>query len=473
MPAAGYQLRFQHRDQWYTLAPPWLRTGVGELYMYTLELARDLLEEKAFQAVMIRFPGQGDPSQLPYLSYDRQMVQGLAETAAEFATRLRSAFQTWNLAGSRVAVLGQIQAYLQGLAPGTPSTAPWLTIVTATGSAPFNLAVWDQLLYGDAIGATPRKTKVSFSNFAWDHKQAPWRTWLILPQTLVVSSSGTGASTTAVQGGSLANPGAIGAATAKSGVYYPNVWIPAPVAVGGYANAPWLTVTGLSGTLAPGMYLVLSGSSHAGNNGTFQIVTVVNSTTVVVANPNGIAPDTSLTWSVGQYPFLSPAPVWGAPGWTLGQGVANIAPLDYGSYEGGLWGPSLPATSTPTLAWGLQLQSTVLNPTPPTSEVVVSIRSLVKQWKSAGTYYESIIVAFDAGTGAAGSAYSALSAQGSGNPDGSFGGHGKIVSFTSQDGGAPITYPNAWGPNRLISSPFDCYCQGSGTFNNCSVTNVT
>lgn len=70
----------QFRTSWYELAPPWLRTGVAEQYMYTLELPHDLLMEKALQAVNIRIPGKGDVSQLPYLAHDRQLLQGPNES---------------------------------------------------------------------------------------------------------------------------------------------------------------------------------------------------------------------------------------------------------------------------------------------------------------------------------------------------------------------------------------------------------
>lgn len=57
-----------------------------------------------------------------------------------------------------------------------------------------------------------------------------------------------------------------------------------------------------------------------------------------------------------------------------------------------------------------------------------TFRILIRLWKSANTYYPWFIFGFVAGNGAPGSAYSPLSAQGSGNPDGTWGNWGKNSS---------------------------------------------
>ena len=112
----------QYRNEWYPIAPPWLQTGVGEQYMYALQLTTDWLLDRARQAVELRLPGVGDDSNLPYLAYDRQLVQGPGETDAAFATRLQTFIATWNLAGSRRSVLAAVQAYLSNLQPGVAAS---------------------------------------------------------------------------------------------------------------------------------------------------------------------------------------------------------------------------------------------------------------------------------------------------------------------------------------------------------------
>ena len=136
----------------------------------------------------------------------------------------------------------------------------------------------------------------------------------------------------------------------------------------------------------------------------------------------------------------------------FGQGELTIPPVDTGANIGGVWQPSavVGATSLPSISWGLTRSSLV----------VVSLRAIVKTWKSAGTYYPYLVFAFDAGDGTAGSAYSPNSAEGSGNPDGSFGSVGANVG-------------GVWVPTRLIASAWDCYVQGTGIAQDCGVENTT
>ena len=430
---------FQYRDQWPALAPEWLTTGNAERYMYTLEYCRDLLVEKMNQAIQIRLPGQGDASQLPYLANDRLLVQGPAEPDANFVIRLREAFVTWGLAGSARSVLLNLQAYMQGLQPGVAPTLPLLTIVG--GSA--TVSRWNQLYQGDALGALPTLTTKSPANFDWDNIDQPWRSWLILPMALVATGTGSSASTSSATAGSFASPGQNVA----------GVWIPATS--GTPVNAPFITITGLSGVVPEnvGSWLTFMGSSNPGNNGTFPIVEFLSPTSVVIANPNGVANDTGpLTWSVGSYPFIGPGRPYGSPGVVYGQGELSTPPIDTGENFGGVWQPSSSSVEGlgALLAWGLDVGP----------DEIISIRDLVKTWKGGSTYYPNIIIAFEAGTGAAGSAYSPNSAEGAGNPDGSFGSVGENVN-------------GVWVPTRLISSEFDAYCQGTGVYQACSVENIT
>jgi hypothetical protein len=428
----------QYRDNWKTLAPPWLTEGNAERYMCTLQLCTDILLDKMNQAIKFRMPGQGDPSQLPYLANDRLLVQGPNESDASFASRLTGSRAAWKRAGSRPAVLEEIQAYMQNLQPGVAATLPEMTIV---GGVSPTVTTWDTLYQGDAQGKVPTKSTILPSNFNWDGKSQPWRAWLILYMSLVpTGQAGASSAPTGSANGSLLGRNVNG------------VWVPG--VSGSPVNVPWQTIGGLTGMSSAnvGQWIAISGSVNAGNNGTFPIVSVPDATHAVVSNVNQVTFDAGPNaWSIGEYPFIGPGPVWGAPGYVFGQGQASTPPVDIGSDVGGVWQPTgSSATYGTTLSWGLTCSS----------ETVQSIRLLLQRWKSAATYYPNIIVAFDGGTGAAGSAYSPNSAPGAGNPDGSFGGHGKTVS-------------GVWTPNRLITSPFDCYCQGTGSHNNCSVENVT
>jgi hypothetical protein len=440
--------KFNYRNEWYSLAPPWLTTGNAERYIYTLQLCTDLLLEKMNQAIRIRWPGLGDVSQLPYLANDRVLVQGPGESDASFTARLQNAFAAWGLAGAARAALEELQAYMQNLQPGVPSTNVLATIVSSNGTGGSSIAKWSQLYQGDALQALPTVTQVSPSNFNWgDPQEGSWWSWLILPMTLVpTGQSGPSAAITTATGGSYASPGQ----------NVNGVWVPATS--GTPVNTPFLTITGLSGIVASnlGQWITLTSALHAGNNGTFPIVQVLSSTSVLIANPNGVASDSGLVgiqWSIGEYPWIGPGMPYGSPGVVYGQGELTTPPVDTGENFRGTWQPTvglgLP-TNGPTISWGLDVSS----------QVIVSLRSLVKTWKSAGTYYKAIVIAFDGGTGIAGSAYSPNSSQGSGNPDGTFGSVGKNVA-------------GVWVPTRLITSEQDCYCQGTGTANACSVENET
>lgn len=436
---------FNFRTSFLTLVPGYLTTGNGYAYMYALEACRDLLCERAYEAMTIRLPGVGDPSNLPYLAYDRNLQQGPAETNASFAERLSGAGEAWSESGSSGAVLEQLQAYLSNLQPGVTPALPLLTIVSNPTNTSPSYVTWTQLYQGQAQGAAATLTTVSPGNFSWDALAHTWRRWLVLPMALVPVADLAGSS-------AATSTAASSACYTSPGQNVNGAWVPATS--GTPVNAPWLTLTGLTGLTSAqvGQWVTLGNASDHGNNGTFQIVSVASSTSCVVANSAGVAADTGLTWTIGAYPFIGPGPAWGAPGYVFGQGELTTPAVDTGSKIGGVWQPStvVGPTSQPTISWGLNCSSFT----------IVSMRGIVKLWKSAGTYYPHLVVAFDCGTGAAGSAYSPNSAEGSGNPDGTFGGHGKNVGGT-------------WVPARLITSAWDCYCQGTGIAQNCSVENLT
>ncbi len=425
----------QFRDTWPALAPEWLTTGFAEKYMYTLELQRDILLDKMNQAIKIRWPGQGDASQLPYLAHDRQIFQGPNEPVDQFIQRLSAAFDSWGRAGSRVSVLEQLQAYLLGTYPNGTKQLPQAAIVG--GSYP-TVTQWDVIDVNTPSialdGGFPAKTTVMPSNFNWDGGSQPWRNWLILYMTQVPTG----------QSGAAAATGAADASACFTdpGQNVGGVWVPATS--GTPVNSPWLHITGLTG-MGPqnvGEWIQLTGSSHPENVGLFPIVQVVSGTEVIVANPSGVPGDAGpLGWTIVEYPYIGPGPVWGAPGIVFGQGQLTPPPLDTGSNVGGVWQPTL-VGMTGTLSWGLTCSS----------DVIQSIRSILggpgEGWKSAGTWYVRIIVAFDGGDGTAGNAYSPLSSAGAGNPDGTFGSAGSNVG-------------GVWVPTSLISSTFDAYCQGT------------
>ena len=383
----------------------------GQKFLGSLGLCSDILLDKMTQAVALRVPGQGDPSQIPYLADDRLLVQGPAESNASFIARLKSAFPDAKIWGSRFSILRELQAYAQNLQPGVVASYPEFAIVGATSDGVHSYAQWDTLYQGTALGAPPAKQVVSPSNFSWNGSTHPTWAFLVLYMSYVASGlSGTGAATASA-----------GAGTLPGGQTVNGVWVPATS--GTPVNNPWITLTGLSGLTSAnaGMWLACSGWGNVGNDGLFAITQVLSSTSCIVANPRGVTADTG-NWSVVYYPWIGPSMPWGA---------ANSPAFGSGTF-------------------GLNVSSNVMQ----------SIRQILQKRKSAATYYPHIIVCFDGFNGAAGNAYSPSSTQGSGNPDGTFGPPGKTVN-------------GVWVPSRLINFTTDCYCQGTGSYSNCAIENVT
>lgn len=440
----------QFRDDWYELAPPWLRTGNAERYIYVLELHRDLLMEKSNQAQKIRLPGQGDASQIPYLAHDRALVQGPNEPDAAFIARLKDAFAAWARAGSAAAVLLQLQAYSQGFQPDIPDTAAVLRIVgdkrflSETDTDGINS--WYSVLAGDPIGQEPTFVNVTPHNFDWGSDAvgelpAVWRAWLVLYQ-YAVDTGQTGASAV------YASAGGGSFTEATCGHIVAGVWV--PTTSGTPINAPFVTLTGLSSLTNDnvGDVITITGSVHPSNNGVHQIVQVLDATSCVIANKLNTTPDAGpLGWSIARYSWIPPALALGSPDTVWGQGESVLPAVDTGSNVRGTWKPTTLASigERPTYAWGMRVSSLEID----------TVRTILKTWKSGGAYYPNIIVCYDGPEGA----YSPTSTPPL-NPDGSFGKVGALV-----DG--------VWVPTRQIESTWDTYCQGTGVANACGVENIS
>lgn len=428
----------QFRDSFYQFIPPWLSTDNAEKYFYTLELMRDLLMEKSNQAQKIRLPGQGDASQIPFLAFDRQLLQGPLESDESFILRLKEAIPTWNEAGSAIAVLGQLQAYAQGRqSVDKPQFAIVSNPRTLEDASLVN--TWWTLDYDDPIGIEPLLSTVP-KNFDWDgHDEKTWRVWLVIYQYLDPPAlSGSSAAITTAGGGSFV--------LADLGESVDGVWV--PKSSGTALNAPFLHVTGLTGLTAEdvGAMITISGSVNPTNNGTFQIAEVVDAFECVIVNVDGVPADAGpLTWEIATYPWIPPGPAWGSFNLVWGEGEGTPPPVDTGSNVGGIWQPTtlVSAGESPSFSWGLYVNSLE----------IVTLRGLVKTWKSAGTYYPNIVISYGDGE------YSRTSA-GTGNPDGTFGEVGALAT-------------DVWVPTRLIASPFDCYCQGTGRAIACGLENIT
>ncbi len=360
------------------LAPPWLcgYNSNGQKFLYIFGLMLDMLLEKSNEAQIAKCPGQGaDQSAIPLQAADRVLVQGPAESNASFTLRLENAFNSWARAGSRPSALAQLQAYMTDLQVGVAASLPECLIVGGNTS----LTTWDSLTIGAEQNAPPAHALISPANWNWDGLNLPARAWLVLFMHLV--STGQSGASAAV------------ASTGGSGV--------AGVTTG------FATLTGLAGIATDNVqqYITLSGGV-AGNTGTFQITSVVSTTSVIIANTAAVVTAGPLAWTIGQYPYIGPAPVWGSPDFVWGDGT-----------------------------WGVNCSELVIQ----------SVRSILKTWKAASTYYPNIIISFGGGDATAGNEFSPNSAEGAGNPDGSW------------------VYPGTGKP----LNPFTAICDGTGLATSC------
>lgn len=394
------------RDAVKSYSPPWLSEGDAEKYLYTFGLASDALLEKMDQAMRAHMPGQAlDASAIPYQAEDRLLVQGPAETNDAFIARMKRFLDAWRYAGQRATILEQLKAYLTGLQPGVIATDPLMTIVGGRYFGGFgDVTTWDVVDAGDAVDARPSRRVVTPANWNWDDNTgAPWRAWLILFMHAVPTGQAGASASVTTYGGS----GVSGVST-------------------GFA-----TIDGLSGITADNLFdwITFSGAAASGNNGRKQIVLVLSDTSVMVASPPGSAPDAnngSIAWTVARYPFLAPAPVYGAP--TV------------------VWGGT-------DLYWGVRWAGHDV------AQTITSLRQILARWKEAKSYYPNILVSFDGGDGTAGNQFSPLSGLGAGNPDGDYGDYGSNVN-------------GVWVP-RAASYPLTAFLDGTGQYVRCNVHNVT
>jgi len=468
------------RDSIKTISPPWLSDGNAERYLYAFGLGSDMLIEKMQQATFARMPGRApDPSAIPYQAEDRALVQGVNETNAQFIARLITALDAWARAGSRVSVLEQLHAYLIGTQPNVAVTLPEMLIVGGNNA----FSSWDSLMIGDPQMGAPTHRRVTPANWNWDAPAGPsgslasvsaatsTTTTLtglsglnasMLYQSLVVSGAVTTSnngsfrimqivsSTSAVVANPFGDPSDLNNGFLSWSVVPMDrpwrSWLvlfmhlvssglgggAARVLATGGSGVPgvtsgFVTIGGLVGMNATHVqqYVTIGGAASSENNGTFQITSVTDANDVIVANPNAVAFDAnngSLTWSIGHYPFITPAPVWGAPGRT--------------------WGTSS--------QWGV-----VVDP-----QILISIRAILQRWKAANAYYPHIIVSFGGADGTAGSEFSPLSSIGAGNPDGTWGSYGKNVN-------------GVWVTAKQPLSPFTSFLDGTGQYVNCTEQNIS
>lgn len=95
------------------VVPWWLRSGVGGEILRGIGVLLDGRMSLVSQAVRRRLPGQNDDA-LPLLARDRVLRRGPAESAEQFAIRLRRWLTDHALRGNPYALLAQLHAFYTG-----------------------------------------------------------------------------------------------------------------------------------------------------------------------------------------------------------------------------------------------------------------------------------------------------------------------------------------------------------------------
>ena len=399
----------QQRDAILAIAPTWLQAdapavnggqqGTAGRFLYNIGLAYDVLLQKLNEAQQAHMPTVCNATCLPYIGDDRLLTQGPLETTDSFRLRLQAAFQTWQLAGERIAVMRIVGSYMGTLLQSAGLAPPFLDPPVMAIVGGVHARQWSTYYVNDVennFENPPALARLTSTNFSWDGLGGTrwWRNWLIFYNNLIpLGITGSSATVNSVSGG-------------------------------------FSHITGLSGAsgdhqLYDNSYLIVSGAASAGNNGTFQIVEVISDTEVLIANPTGVHPDAnsgSISWSISKFPVFAPMPVWGAIGFTWGGGTAY--------------------------AYGIQKVggSNAFN----VAAFLTTLRALISLWKSANTFYNNIIFTWDGGDGTAGYEFSPWSTETTGNPGGAWK-DGFMISTTDAYGNSLNSSSVGYGPMYVVS----------------------
>lgn len=94
-----------YKDHLVDIAPPWLRSAVGEAFQRGIGDVKDSLLARAKEAVKARFPLIAPSDALHQTGGERQLPRAPGETDATYATRVRGAWDVWPWAGTAYGTL--------------------------------------------------------------------------------------------------------------------------------------------------------------------------------------------------------------------------------------------------------------------------------------------------------------------------------------------------------------------------------
>lgn len=98
-----------------SILPANLQGPNGLAYAGVLGGLKDIISNDARAAAVVGMPNALQPDALPAIGYERQLPRGPSESDAQYAERLRTAWDAWKLAGTPLAILLQLEILYPGI----------------------------------------------------------------------------------------------------------------------------------------------------------------------------------------------------------------------------------------------------------------------------------------------------------------------------------------------------------------------
>lgn len=139
-------------------APPWLQDGDGKAWLESLGAIDDGLVDDAIVAAQTGYPDYGPVDALPKIGAERGIERGPADTDAVYQRRLREAWETWQRAGSALAILLALEAQGYNNTNGSPALVQQNgvlhTLDADTAKKPYDRLITTDTGLNPAIGGT-------------------------------------------------------------------------------------------------------------------------------------------------------------------------------------------------------------------------------------------------------------------------------------------------------------------------------
>jgi hypothetical protein len=156
-----------------TLSPPYLAGDTGYRWTYSaIGIPLDMMGEYLRLGVLQGFPDYARSDALRFIGTDRKMLRGFREDDLAYAPRLRTARQTWKLAGNAPTLLRELAAYFS---PSPPVIRYVVNGYTDSGAGLAQFADWWTYANG-----TLSYHRQSPSNWDWDGTTDQIRFWIII-----------------------------------------------------------------------------------------------------------------------------------------------------------------------------------------------------------------------------------------------------------------------------------------------------